>query len=479
MNESTQDAAQGHHTQSSWPRDFDIRQEYAEQQELLDTFPVPKARDVTDNAASIARIIAREILDSRGNPTVEAQVTLAGGEQGVASVPSGASTGSREALELRDGGERYHGKGVLRAVDHINQIIAAHLLGMDAHDQRAIDQALIDLDNTDNKGKLGANAILAVSLATAKAAAQANGQELYEYFAALHGTPGQFSMPVPMMNIINGGEHADNNVDIQEFMIQPISAQSFREALRMGAEVFHTLKKVLSERGLSTAVGDEGGFAPSLDSNEQALVVIQEAIERTGYQVGVDISLALDCAASEFFHDGEYVLAGENKRFSSAAFTEYLAQLRSRYPILSIEDGMGESDWQGWAMLTQALGKTTQLVGDDLFVTNPSILREGIAQGVGNAILIKYNQIGTLSETLDAIRLAQQSGFNAVISHRSGETEDTTIADLAVGTRAGQIKTGSLCRSDRVGKYNRLLRIEEALSSAAPYCAAALNADRD
>lgn len=479
MNESKQDAAQGHHTLSSWPRDFNIRQEYAEQQELLDTFPLPKARDVTDNAASIAQIIAREILDSRGNPTVEAQVTLTGGEQGVASVPSGASTGSREALELRDGGDRYHGKGVLRAVDHINQIIAAHLLGMDAHDQRAIDQALIDLDNTDNKGNLGANAILAVSLATAKAAAQANGQELYEYFAALHGTPGQFSMPVPMMNIINGGEHADNNVDIQEFMIQPISAQSFREALRMGAEVFHTLKKVLSERGLNTAVGDEGGFAPSLDSNEQALVVIQEAIERAGYQVGVDISLALDCAASEFFHDGEYVLASENKRFSSAAFTEYLAQLRSRYPILSIEDGMDESDWQGWAMLTQALGKTTQLVGDDLFVTNPSILREGIAQGVGNAILIKYNQIGTLSETLDAIRLAQQSGFNAVISHRSGETEDTTIADLAVGTRAGQIKTGSLCRSDRVGKYNRLLRIEEALAGAAPYCAAALYADRD
>ncbi|WP_449432072.1 phosphopyruvate hydratase [Pseudomonas putida] len=478
MSHSTQDAAQGHQAQEAWPRDFDIRQEYAEQQELLETSPAQDTTVVTENAACIAQIIAREILDSRGNPTVEAQVILAGGQQGVASVPSGASTGSREALELRDGGQRYHGKGVLNAVEHINQTLAVHLRGMDARDQRAIDQVMIELDGTENKGKLGANAILAVSLATAKAAAQANGQELYEYFATLHGTPGKFSMPVPMMNIINGGEHADNNVDIQEFMIQPIGAQSFREALRMGAEVFHTLKKVLSERGLSTAVGDEGGFAPSLDSNEQALVAIKEAIERAGYRVGVDISMALDCAASEFFHAGEYVLAGENKRFSSAAFTEYLGQLRNRYPILSIEDGMDESDWQGWALLTQALGKRTQLVGDDLFVTNPSILREGITQGVGNAILIKYNQIGTLSETLDAIRLAQQSGYNAVISHRSGETEDTTIADLAVGTRAGQIKTGSLCRSDRVGKYNRLLRIEEALAGEAPYCAAALYTDR-
>ncbi|MFK0095799.1 phosphopyruvate hydratase [Pseudomonas sp. NPDC090592] len=478
MSQSRQDAAQDHPAEDTWPRDFDIRQQYAEQQELLAIASAQETATVTDNDASIAQIIAREILDSRGNPTVEAQVTLAGGQRGVASVPSGASTGSREALELRDGGKRYHGKGVLNAVGHINLTIADHLRGMNARNQRAIDQALIDLDSTENKGKLGANAILAVSLATAKAAAQFNGQELYEYFAALHGTPGQFSMPVPMMNIINGGEHADNNVDIQEFMIQPIGATSFREALRMGAEVFHTLKKVLSERGLNTAVGDEGGFAPSLDSNEQALVVIREAIERAGYLVGVDISMALDCAASEFFEDGEYVLAGENKRFSSAGFTEYLSQLRDRYPILSIEDGMDESDWQGWALLTQALGERTQLVGDDLFVTNPSILCEGIAQGVGNAILIKYNQIGTLSETLDAIRLAQQAGYNAVISHRSGETEDTTIADLAVGTRAGQIKTGSLCRSDRVGKYNRLLRIEEALTGEAPYCAAALLADR-
>jgi len=478
MSQTKSVSAGGQPMPGDWPRDFDVREEYAEQQELFDTAAQHETTTVTKNAASIAQIIAREILDSRGNPTVEAQVTLVGGQRGVASVPSGASTGSREALELRDGGKRYHGKGVLNAVGHINLTIAAHLRGMDASNQRAIDQALIDLDSTENKGKLGANAILAVSLATAKAAAQFNGQELYDYFATLHGTPGQFSMPVPMMNIINGGEHADNNVDIQEFMIQPIGAKNFREALRMGAEVFHTLKKVLSERGLSTAVGDEGGFAPSLDSNEQALVVIQEAIERAGYEVGVDISMALDCAASEFFEEGEYVLAGENKRFSSAAFTQYLSQLRDRYPILSIEDGMDESDWQGWALLTQALGKRTQLVGDDLFVTNPSILREGISLGVGNAILIKYNQIGTLSETLDAIRIAQQAGYNAVISHRSGETEDTTIADLAVGTRAGQIKTGSLCRSDRVGKYNRLLRIEEALTGEAPYSAVALHADR-
>lgn len=478
MSQSTHNVSSDHPAPGSWPRDFDFRQEYAEQQELLDPTFETGAPDAMINATLITQITAREILDSRGNPTVEAQVTLAGGQQGIASVPSGASTGSREALELRDGGNRYHGKGVLRAVEHVNQAIAAHLQGLDALDQRAIDQALIELDGTDNKGTLGANAILAVSLATAKAAAEAKGLALYEYFAELHGTPGQFSMPVPMMNIINGGEHADNNVDIQEFMIQPIGAQNFSEALRMGAEVFHTLKKVLAERGLSTAVGDEGGFAPSLDSNEQALVVIQEAIERAGYRVGVDISMALDCAASEFYHDGEYVLAGENKRFSSAAFTDYLGQLRNRYPILSIEDGMDESDWHGWALLTQALGKDTQLVGDDLFVTNPAILREGISQGVGNAILIKYNQIGTLSETLDAIRLAQQSGYNAVISHRSGETEDTTIADLAVGTRAGQIKTGSLCRSDRVGKYNRLLRIEEALLEQAPYCADALRAQR-
>ena len=463
---------------TEWPRDFDIRQARAEQQELLARPHPPENDQPMKASATIARITAREILDSRGNPTVEAEVVLAGGQRGVASVPSGASTGSREALELRDGGSRYHGKGVLRAVQHINGEIAEHLLGLPATEQRAIDQALIDLDGSDNKGRLGANAILAVSLATARAAASAQRLEPYEYFAVLHGTPGQFSLPVPMMNIVNGGEHADNNVDIQEFMIQPIGASSFAEALRMGAEVFHTLKKVLAERGLSTAVGDEGGFAPSLASNEQALVVIEQAIERAGYRVGVDIAMALDCAASEFFEDGRYLLSGEGRQFSSAGFADYLGKLRARYPILSIEDGMDESDWDGWALLTRALGATTQLVGDDLFVTNPAILREGIARGVGNAILIKYNQIGTLSETLDAIRLAQQAGYNAVISHRSGETEDTTIADLAVGTRAGQIKTGSLCRSDRVGKYNRLLRIEEALKGQAPYSAVALRTDR-
>jgi enolase len=405
---------------------------------------------------------------------VEAVVTLAGGAVGVASVPSGASTGSREALELRDGGERYKGKGVLRAVANVNGPLGERVRGLDALDQRAVDAAMIALDGSEDKSVLGANAILAVSLATAKAAAVAQQVPLYEHLATLYGQPGRFSLPVPMMNIINGGEHADNNVDIQEFMIQPIGASSFSEALRMGAEIFHTLKQVLGERGLSTAVGDEGGFAPSLASNEEALVVIQEAVRRSGYELGKDISLALDCAASEFYRDGRYVLAGEGKSFDSTGFADYLAGLCQRYPIASIEDGMDESDWDGWAYLTERLGKDVQLVGDDLFVTNSKILREGIERGIGNSILIKFNQIGSLSETFDAIRMAQDAGYTAVISHRSGETEDTSIADLAVATCAGQIKTGSLCRSDRVGKYNQLLRIEQALQGRAAYSSASI-----
>ncbi|MFV9685214.1 phosphopyruvate hydratase [Ectopseudomonas mendocina] len=422
----------------------------------------------------IQQVTAREILDSRGNPTVEAVVTLAGGAVGIASVPSGASTGSREALELRDGGARYLGKGVQRAVANVDGAIRERVLGLDALNQRELDAAMIALDGSESKSALGANAILAVSLAAAKAAAAALGMSLYEHLAALYGQPGRFSLPVPMMNIINGGEHADNNVDIQEFMIQPIGAGSFAEALRMGAEVFHTLKQVLGERGLSTAVGDEGGFAPSLASNEEALVVIAEAVRRAGYELGKDISLALDCAASEFYRDGRYVLAGEGKSFDSAGFADYLAGLCQRYPIASIEDGMDESDWDGWAYLTEKLGKRVQLVGDDLFVTNSRILKEGIDRGIGNSILIKFNQIGSLSETLDAIRMAQDAGYTAVISHRSGETEDTTIADLAVATCAGQIKTGSLCRTDRVGKYNQLLRIEQALQGRAAYCGASI-----
>ncbi|TDV49494.1 MULTISPECIES: phosphopyruvate hydratase [Pseudomonas] len=421
----------------------------------------------------IQQITAREILDSRGNPTVEAVVTLNCGVSATASVPSGASTGSREALELRDNASRYMGKGVMRAVENVNNPIRECLIGLDALNQREIDNAMIALDGTESKSILGANAILAVSLATAKAAAEVQRIPLYEHLAALYGSPGKFSMPVPMMNIINGGEHADNNIDIQEFMIQPVGASSFREGLRMGAEVFHSLKKVLSERGLSTAVGDEGGFAPSLASNEEALIVIKEAVSRAGYELGKEITLALDCAASEFYEDGQYVLSGEDQTFSSQSFADYLAMLCDKYPIISIEDGMDESDWEGWAGLTQKLGHV-QLVGDDLFVTNTKILREGIQKGIGNSILIKFNQIGTLSETLDAIRMAQDAGYTAVISHRSGETEDTTIADLAVATCAGQIKTGSLSRSDRVGKYNRLLRIEEALQGRAPYDSAAL-----
>ncbi|MDN7123593.1 phosphopyruvate hydratase [Pseudidiomarina terrestris] len=420
--------------------------------------------------ATIQSIVAREIMDSRGNPTIEVDVHLDDGHWGRAAAPSGASTGSREALELRDGDKaRYLGKGVLTAVANVNDSIAAELKGLDAADQQQLDQRMLDLDGTENKEKLGANAILAVSLAAAKAAAASAGIPLYAHIANLNGTSGHYSMPLPMMNILNGGEHADNNVDIQEFMIQPVGAANFREGLRMGAEVFHALKKVLQERGLSTAVGDEGGFAPNLSSNEEALTVIVEAVEKAGYRMGDDITLALDCAASEFYRDGKYQLSGEGKSFTAAEFAEYLAGLCERYPIISIEDGLDESDWDGWKVLTERLGDTVQLVGDDLFVTNTKILKRGIDEAIGNSILIKFNQIGSLSETLAAIRMANEAGFTAVISHRSGETEDATIADLAVGTAAGQIKTGSLCRSDRVAKYNQLLRIEQELNGNAPY----------
>lgn len=418
----------------------------------------------------IVEIHALEVLDSRGNPTVQAEVTLDGGAKGVACAPSGASTGSREALELRDGDKsRYLGKGVLKAVDAVNGKIREHLLGMDANDQRTLDTAMIELDGTDNKANLGANAILAVSLASAKAAAADKGIELYAHIAELYGTPNTFNMPVPMMNILNGGEHADNNVDIQEFMIQPVGAPNFREALRTGAEIFHALKKVLSARGLATAVGDEGGFAPNLASNAEALEVIKQAVEDAGYRLGKDVTLALDCASSEFYKNGQYDLSGEGKSYDAEGFVDYLAELCDQYPIVSIEDGMDESDWAGWKALTDRLGERVQLVGDDLFVTNTRILKRGIDEKIGNSILIKFNQIGSLSETLDAIRMAQDAGFTAVISHRSGETEDTTIADLAVATSAGQIKTGSLCRSDRVAKYNRLLVIEQQLGDRAIY----------
>jgi len=418
----------------------------------------------------IANIKAREVLDSRGNPTVEADVILENGTLGRACAPSGASTGSREALELRDGDKsRYLGKGVRKAVEAINGQIRDALVGKDSADQRSLDRIMIDLDGTDNKANLGANAILAVSLAGAKAAAISLGKPLYDHIADVNGTSGQFSMPVPMMNILNGGEHADNNVDIQEFMVQPVATKTFAEALRVGAEIFHSLKKVLKAQGLNTAVGDEGGFAPNLPSNEAALAVIQEAVEAAGYTLGTDVTLALDCASSEFYKDGQYQLSGEGKSFDSEGFADYLAGLCERFPIVSIEDGMDESDWDGWKVLTDKLGSKVQLVGDDLFVTNTRILKEGIEKGVGNSILIKFNQIGSLTETLDAIKMAQDAGYTAVISHRSGETEDTTIADLAVATCAGQIKTGSLCRSDRVAKYNQLLRIEEALDGKAPY----------
>lgn len=420
--------------------------------------------------AKIINIKAREVMDSRGNPTVEADVSLEGGFFGTACAPSGASTGTREALELRDGDKsRYMGKGVLNAVAHINGAIKEALLGMDATDQRALDAKMIELDGTENKEKFGANAILAVSLAAAKAAANAKGIELYQHIAELNGTAGKFSMPLPMMNIINGGEHADNNVDIQEFMVQPVGFKSFGEGLRAGAEIFHNLKKVLQSKGLNTAVGDEGGFAPDLASNADALAVIKEAVSNAGYELGKDVTLALDCASSEFYKDGKYDLAGEGKVFSSEEFSDYLAELCDQYPIVSIEDGQDESDWAGWKYQTEKLGAKVQLVGDDLFVTNTKILKRGIEESIGNSILIKFNQIGSLTETLEAIKMAQDAGFTAVISHRSGETEDTTIADLAVGTCAGQIKTGSLCRSDRVAKYNRLLRIEEQLGEKATY----------
>ncbi len=420
--------------------------------------------------AKIVNVYAREVLDSRGNPTVEAEVTLASGVVGSACAPSGASTGSREALEMRDHDKtRYLGKGVLKAVAAINQDINAVLVGKDASAQGELDQIMIDLDATDNKSKLGANAILAVSLAAAKAAALEKGVPLYEHIASINGTHGEYSMPVPMMNIINGGEHADNNVDIQEFMIQPVGANTFSEALRYGAEIFHALKAELKSRNLNTAVGDEGGFAPDLPSNEAALEVIMQAIRNAGYEPGKDITLALDCAASEFYREGKYQLGSENKNLSSAEFVAYLEDLVSRYPIVSIEDGLDESDWEGWALLTQRLGDKVQLVGDDLFVTNTKILQEGIEKNIANSILIKFNQIGSLSETLDAIKMAKDAGYTAVISHRSGETEDTTIADLAVATAAGQIKTGSLCRSDRVAKYNQLLRIEDRLKGNVVY----------
>ncbi|NHX00844.1 phosphopyruvate hydratase [Pseudomonas koreensis] len=420
--------------------------------------------------AKIVDIKGREVLDSRGNPTVEADVLLDNGIIGSACAPSGASTGSREALELRDGDKsRYLGKGVLKAVANINGPIRDLLLGTDPSDQKALDHAMIKLDGTENKAKLGANAILAVSLAAAKAAAQDQDLPLYAHIANLNGTPGVYSMPVPMMNIINGGEHADNNVDIQEFMVQPVGAKTFSEGLRMGTEIFHHLKAVLKARGLSTAVGDEGGFAPNLASNEDALKVISEAVANAGYKLGTDVTLALDCAASEFYEDGKYNLSGEGQVFTAEGFADYLKGLTERYPIISIEDGLDESDWAGWKILTDKIGEKTQLVGDDLFVTNTKILKEGIDKKIANSILIKFNQIGTLTETLEAIQMAKAAGYTAVISHRSGETEDSTIADLAVGTSAGQIKTGSLCRSDRVSKYNQLLRIEEQLNGKAKY----------
>ncbi len=420
--------------------------------------------------AKIVDIKGREVLDSRGNPTVEADVLLDNGIIGSACAPSGASTGSREALELRDGDKsRYLGKGVLKAVANINGPIRDLLLGKDPSDQKALDHAMIELDGTENKAKLGANAILAVSLAAAKAAAQDQDLPLYAHIANLNGTPGQYSMPVPMMNIINGGEHADNNVDIQEFMVQPVGAKTFSDGLRMGTEIFHHLKAVLKARGLNTAVGDEGGFAPNLASNEDALGAIAEAVEKAGYKLGTDVTLALDCAASEFYENGKYNLSGEGKSFDAEGFADYLKGLTERFPIISIEDGLDESDWTGFAYQTKVLGDKIQLVGDDLFVTNTKILKEGIEKGIVNSILIKFNQIGSLTETLAAIKMAKDAGYTAVISHRSGETEDATIADLAVGTAAGQIKTGSMSRSDRVAKYNQLIRIEEALGEQAPY----------
>ncbi|HMU86879.1 MAG TPA: phosphopyruvate hydratase [Agitococcus sp.] len=419
--------------------------------------------------SQIIDIRAREILDSRGNPTIEADVFLESGVMGRGCAPSGASTGSREALELRDkDGKRYLGKGVLNAVANVNSRISELLVGRSVFDQSEIDRAMIALDGTENKSNLGANAMLAVSLACARAAAVEKKVPLYEYIAGLNNQT-IFTMPVPMMNIINGGEHADNTVDIQEFMIEPVGFTSFSEALRCGAEVFHALKSVLKAQGLNTAVGDEGGFAPNLRTNEEALQMIMQAIDKAGYKAGEDVMLALDCASSEFYKDGRYHLEGEGKSFDSEGFAEYLSGLTRQYPIISIEDGLDESDWAGWKVLTDKIGEKVQLVGDDLFVTNPKILQRGIDEGVANSILIKYNQIGTLTETLEAIYLAKNNGYTTVISHRSGETEDSTIADLAVATAAGQIKTGSLCRSDRVSKYNQLLRIEQELDGLAAY----------
>ena len=416
--------------------------------------------------SAIVDIIGREILDSRGNPTVECDVLLESGVMGRAAVPSGASTGSREAIELRDGDKaRYLGKGVLNAVQHINVEIAETILGLDASEQAFLDRTLIDLDGTHNKARLGANATLAVSMAVARAAAEEAGLPLYRYF----GGSGGMQLPVPMMNIVNGGAHANNSLDIQEFMVMPVGAENFRDALRCGAEIFHELKKILGAQGMPTTVGDEGGFAPNFKSNQECLQTIMKAIEGAGYQAGEDVLLALDCAASEFYKDGKYNLSGEGLQLTSSEFSDYLGNLADQFPIVSIEDGMHESDWDGWADITNKLGKKIQLVGDDLFVTNTRILKEGIEKGVANSILIKINQIGTLTETFAAIEMAKRANYTAVISHRSGETEDSTIADIAVGTNAGQIKTGSLSRSDRIAKYNQLLRIEEDLGDVATY----------
>ncbi|ALS62535.1 MULTISPECIES: phosphopyruvate hydratase [Pandoraea] len=416
--------------------------------------------------SAIVDIIGREVLDSRGNPTVECDVLLESGVMGRAAVPSGASTGSREAIELRDGdSSRYLGKGVQKAVEHINTEISEAIMGLDAAEQAFLDKTLIELDGTDNKSRLGANAMLAVSMAVAKAAAEEAGLPLYRYF----GGSGAMQMPVPMMNIVNGGAHANNSLDIQEFMVMPVSQTSFREALRCGAEIFHALKKIIADKGMSTAVGDEGGFAPNFASNEECLKTIEEAVEKAGYRLGDDVVLALDCASTEFFKNGKYELAGEGLSLTSEEFADYLAALCDKFPIVSIEDGMSEDDWAGWKILTDKLGKKVQLVGDDLFVTNTKILKQGIEQGVANSILIKINQIGTLTETFAAIEMAKRAGYTAVVSHRSGETEDSTIADIAVGTNAGQIKTGSLSRSDRIAKYNQLLRIEEDLGDIATY----------
>ena len=417
--------------------------------------------------SAIVDIVGREVLDSRGNPTVECDVLLESGVMGRAAVPSGASTGSREAIELRDGDKsRYLGKGVLKAVEHINTEISEAVLGLDASEQAFLDKTLIDLDGTDNKGRLGANAMLAVSMAVARAAAEESGLPLYRYLGGM----GSVQLPVPMMNVINGGAHANNSLDLQEFMIIPVGAPSFREALRWGAEVFHALKKILHDKGISTAVGDEGGFAPSVENHEAAIQLILQAIDAAGYTAGEQIALGLDCAASEFYKDGHYVLEGEGGiKLTAQQWTDMLAAWVDKYPIISIEDGMHEGDWEGWKILTERLGKNVQLVGDDLFVTNTKILKEGIDKGIANSILIKINQIGTLTETFAAIEMAKRAGYTAVISHRSGETEDSTIADIAVGTNAGQIKTGSLSRSDRIAKYNQLLRIEEDLGEIAHY----------